>query len=164
MPSQLLIPMTPITHPRHYRRWRKKDRKAPNRQNYRAPSEESLEFKQLREQTARNVEIRRMHQVVNHLQNQKGIWSQNSNWRDLLSSFQRILLGRTNDVQFEDLKDISDVLKTDELTSKFWESMLWIRESNLGNGLRVNEKKQLQVLLEGRPYLSYLYGNYLFVL
>ena len=164
MPSQRLIPKTTITHPRHYRRWRKKERKKSNKQNYRPPSVESLEFKTLREKTARNVEIRRMHQVVKLLQNQKGLWSQNEEWRNLLSSFQRALPDKANDVQFEDLKEISDILKTDEVTSKFWESMLWIRESNLGNGLRENEDKQLQALLEGRPYLSYLYGNYLFVL
>ena len=164
MPSQRLVPKTTITRPRHYRRWRKKERKKPNKQNYRPPSVESLEFKALREQTARNVEIRRMHQVVKHLQNQKGLWFQNEEWRNLLSSFQRALPDKANDVQFEDLKEISDILKTDEVTSKFWESMLWIRESNLGNGLRENEDKQLQALVEGRPYLSYLYGNYLFVL
>ncbi|MHA1495889.1 MAG: hypothetical protein ACTSRQ_17980, partial [Candidatus Thorarchaeota archaeon] len=67
-------------------------------------------------------------------------------------------------MKFEDLKDISTVLASNDVSTELWDSMLWIRESRLGDGLRENEREQLDSLLENRPYLSNLYGNYLVVL
>ncbi|MHA2023653.1 MAG: hypothetical protein ACTSWQ_08340, partial [Candidatus Thorarchaeota archaeon] len=75
VPPQQLIPKETITHPRHYRRYRRKKRRTVNAQTYRAPDEKHLEFRRLREQTARNVEIRRLRQTLAFLSNQKESWA-----------------------------------------------------------------------------------------
>ncbi|MHA1424342.1 MAG: hypothetical protein ACTSSD_19900, partial [Candidatus Thorarchaeota archaeon] len=146
------------------RRYRKKKRKKPNKQSYRAPNEALLKFKCLREQTARNVESRRLRQTLVLLSNQSENWIQQSSWTDFLTELNHRIPKKNEVVQFEDLKDISTMLASNDVSSDLWDSMLWIRESRLGDGLRENEREQLDSLLENRPYLSNLYGNYLVVL
>ncbi len=161
---QQLIPKETITHPRHYRRYRRKKRKTVNTQTYRAPDEKLLEFRQLREQTARNVEIRRFRQTLNLLSNQKESWAVEESWIDFLKQLDRLIPDKSDPIEIDELYKISELLMTHELISDLWGSMLWFRERKLGNGLRLNEQDYLDALLESRSYVTTLYGNYLFLL
>ncbi|MCK4566816.1 MAG: hypothetical protein KAU48_05850, partial [Candidatus Thorarchaeota archaeon] len=122
-PTQNLIPKVKITHPRHYRRYRKKKRKLPNKQSYRAPSEVLLEYKCLRDQTARNVEIRRIKQTLSLLANQIETWAQSVSWKDLLKELEARIPEKDAVVQFDDLKDISNALTTNDVSAELWDSM-----------------------------------------
>ncbi len=162
--SQELIPKEEITHPRHYRRYRRKKRRTVNTQTYRAPDERHLEFRNLREQTARNVEIRRFRQTLSWLSRHKESWAIDEPWRDLLKQLDRLIPDTSDPIEIDELYRISELLMAHELTSDLWGSMLWFRERRLGNGLRLNESDHLEELLESRPYVVLLYGNYLFLL
>lgn len=161
---QQLIPKETITHPRHYRRYRRKERRTANVQTYRAPDEKHLEFRNLREQTARNVEIRRFRQTMSLLSSQKESWKGDDPWLDFLKQLDRLIPDKSDPIEIDELYKISELLMTHELTSDLWGSMLWFRERRLGNGLRLNEQDHLETLLESRPYVTALYGNYLFLL
>jgi len=164
VPPQKLIPKEAITHPRHYRRYRRKRRRTMNTQTYRAPDEKRLEFRNLMEQTARNVEIRRFRQTLSLLSSQKGSWAADGPWLDLLKQLGRLIPDESDPVEIDELYKISELLMTHELTSELWGSMLWFRERRLNSGLRLNELDHLDILLESRPYVAALYGNYLFLL
>lgn len=161
---QQLIPQETITHPRHYRQYRRKKRRTVNIQTYRAPDEKLLEFRQLREQTARNVEVRRFRQTLNLLSSQKDPWTVDVPWRDLLKQLDGLIPDKRDPIEIDELYKISELLMTHEFTSDLWNSMLWFRERRLRNGLRLNENDQLVALLESRPYVATLYGNYLFLI
>jgi hypothetical protein len=146
-----LIPKETITHPRHYRRYRRKKRRTLNKQTFRAPDEKHLEFRNLREQTARNVEIRRFRQTLGLLSSSKESWVVNPPWREFLRQLDILIPDKRGLIEIEELYKISELFMTHELTSDLWGSMLWFRERRLGNGLN-------------RPYVASLFGNYLFLL
>ncbi|MFQ5831410.1 MAG: hypothetical protein ACE5H4_01770 [Candidatus Thorarchaeota archaeon] len=161
---QQLIPNETITHPRHYRRYRRMKRRTLNTQTYRAPDESHLEFRSLREQTARNVELRRLRQVLKLLVRQKESWATDVSWLDLLKQLERIIPAKGVQPALDDLNRVSELFMVHAATSDLWGSMQWFRERRLGVCLRLNEQDQLEMLLESRPYVTSLYGNYLILL
>ncbi len=161
---QKLIPKETITHPRHYRSCRRKKRKAVNTQTYRAPDEIHLEFRKLREHTARNVEVRRLKQTLKLLSRNKESWSIDTSWCEFLKQLDGIIPDTNNSIEIDDLNKISELLVVHNLTFELWKSILWFRERRLGNRLRLNESDHLETLLESRPYVVTLFGNYIFLL
>jgi hypothetical protein len=161
--TSAIIPRLKITHPRHYRRWRKRKKSTANAQIYSAPREEHLEFREFREQTACNVEIRRLRQTANMLSKQQTSWASSNHWRKFLVRFQRLLPDMDETVELEHLNTISELLMVDDVSSNLWAALLWNRERRLGVGLRLTEQDTLETLLESKPYAATLFGNYLFL-
>jgi hypothetical protein len=162
--SQDLLPKEKITHPRHYRQYRRKKRKTVNTQTYRAPDESHLEFRKLREKTARNVEVRRFRQVLKLLRRHKEPWSTDASWCDLLEQLERSNPTKGISIDMDELNRVSELFMVHDVTSDLWASMQWFRERRLGNGLQLNEQSHLNALLESRPYVTSLYGNYLLLI
>jgi len=110
------------------------------------------------------VEVRRFRQTLNLLSSQKEPWTSDVPWRDLLKQLDGLIPDKKDPIEIDELFKISELLMTHEFTSDLWSSMLWYRERRLRNGLRLNENDHLETLLESRPYVTTLYGNYLFLL
>ena len=159
---QQLIPQDPITHPRHYRRYRRKEKPHQNKQIYRAPDERQLVYHPIRIQTARNVEIRRFRQVVKLLSSLDEQWAREPLWRNLLRHVEQLLPSEQLPAA-RDMNSISELLLTNDESMDLWNSLLWIRERRLGDRLRIPEKGMLDSLLERMPYLTTTFGNYLFL-
>ncbi|MHA2066584.1 MAG: hypothetical protein ACXABY_19605 [Candidatus Thorarchaeota archaeon] len=162
--AQALVPKETITHPRHYRSFRRKKRKALNAQTYRAPNEIHFEYRNLREQTARNIEIRRFRHVLRLLSKQKESWSTGASWHDFLKQLENVITNKEIQNDMDELYKMSELLMSHDVTSDLWRLMQWFRERKLGVGLRLNEQENLDGLLESRPYVTSLYGNYLILL
>ncbi|MFW9886877.1 MAG: hypothetical protein ACFFER_01770 [Candidatus Thorarchaeota archaeon] len=164
VPTSAPIPKQRITHPRHYRRWRKRERRIVSTEIYSPPKEVQLEYRQYREQTACNVEIRRLRQATKSLGKQKGDWSSNGGWRDFFARLQKLLPSKKEKATLEHLNKISELLMVDEASSDLWSSLLWVRERRLGLGLRLLDNEKLESLLGSRPYVANFFGNYLLLL
>jgi hypothetical protein len=162
--SQNLIPKEKITHPRHYRLYRRKKRRTVNTQTYRAPDEKHLEFRNLRDETARNVEIRRLRQTLSFLVKHKDSFATETSCSDFLKQLDGLVPDKSDPFELDELNKISELFMVHDVTSEIWDSMLWFRENRLGVGLRLNEQAYLDALLESRPYVATLYGNYLILL
>jgi hypothetical protein len=162
--TSTLIPKQIITHPRHYRRWRKRERREISKETSRPPNEAQLEYSQFREQTACNVEIRRLRQAIKILSKLKGDWCSFSEWREFLARLQKLLPSKNERATLEHLNKVSELFVIDEVSSDLWGSLLWVRERKLGLGLRWLENEKLESLLESRPYVATLFGNYLLLL
>ncbi len=164
MTSQQLIPKESITHPRHYRRYRRIQRNTLNTQSYSAPDERLLEFRQFREQTAQNVEVRRLRQTLTLLSKWKEPWTSESAWQEFLKQLKQVVPKEGVLVQIGDINEISELLRNDDISSSFWSSLLWTREGRLGSHLRLCEQDHLRDLLETNPHVTTSFGNYLFLL
>jgi hypothetical protein len=162
--SQELIPKESITHPRHYRSYRRIKRTTLNAQSYNAPDERLLEFRQFREQTAQNVEIRRLRQTLALLSKKKEAWTSEPAWQELLKQLKQIVLRARTIAQTDDINKITELLRINDISSNLWNSLLWTREARLGTHLRLCERDHLRDLLESKPYVTTSFGNYLFLL
>jgi hypothetical protein len=162
--SQQLIPKESITHPRHYRRYRRIKRNTLNAQSYNAPDERLFEFRQFREQTAQNVEVRRLRQTRTLLSSKKELWTSELTWQELLKQLMRVIPKEHTIAQIDDINKITELLRVNDISSNLWNSLLWIREGRLGTHLRLCERDHLRDLLESKPYVTTSFGNYLFLL
>jgi len=158
--TSILLPKEEITHSRHYR----KDELnvTPTKHVYRAPDERLLQVRPFREDSASSREIRRLKRVIIILKNSERTKSIGTVWKEFLQELQSIV--QSPDVTLDILNKVSVFLGTNQISSELWDKMSWVRESRLSDGLRYQAKDFVDNLLEARPYIATLYGNYLFLL
>ncbi len=149
-----------ITHPKQYRGRELKSK--PIKESHRSPMEELLVYKGLREDYADKTEVRRCKRVLRVLDSLEEERFQDPDWKHLLSGLREVTAkDRPED---NTVREIVRLLSRSKVSKQLWEEVAWMRERTLGEGLQFKSSEELKTIMESRPQVSSLYGNYLFLL
>ena len=151
-----------ITHPKQYRGRKLKSK--PIKESHRSPMEELLAYKGLREDYADKTEVRRCWRVLRVLDSLEEECFQGTDWKHLLAGLRDVTTNDRPKPVDSTVREIVRLLSQSKVSKNLWEEVAWMRERTLGEGLRFKAKEEWETIMESRPQVSSLYGNYLFLL
>ncbi|MGV9170555.1 MAG: hypothetical protein ACOC38_11525, partial [Promethearchaeia archaeon] len=154
-----VIPEKEITRARRYRN--DKIHVKPVTQIYRPPDVVRLAIDSINEAEVQRKELRRLRRTVTFLS--RRVKSEDYLWERLTVTLSSCLKTATEDEPLKALKKVVSILKKDELCNDTWRLLEWHREKRLGDGLLPEASKRTHDILESRPHIATLYGNYLFL-
>ncbi len=149
-----------IKSQRHYRR-EKPPKVEEVRHSSRSPDEVLMKHRDFDEYMAAELEMKRLRQVIRVLRKQ-GRSKSDAEFMALLDYLKKLVSVKRAGRNIA--RQVSETLAEREVSKGLWERLLWMRERMLARGLRLEQRKSLDKLLETRPDLSTTYGNYLFLL
>ncbi len=151
-----------ITHPKQYRGRELKSK--PIKESHRSPMEELLVYNGLREDYADKTEVRRCRRVLRVLDSLGEECFQDPDWKHMLSGLREVTTKDHRGSVGSTVREIARLLSQSKVSKQLWDEVAWIRERTLGEGLQFKAREALETIMESRPQVSSLYGNYLFLL